>query len=99
MELTGIELIVNERKEQLEKHGYSLERDSIYDNQELIKFSGSIIYENIDLYPWNRTLFQHIKIKPRIEQLAIAGALIAAELDRLLLLEKSITSSSETPAL
>lgn len=85
---TGIELIAIERQEQIEKHGYTTENDRVYDNNQLSDFATAILQEDASWYPWNKTLWVHIKRKPKIEQLAIAGALIAAEIDRLLELEK-----------
>lgn len=80
---TGIELIAKEREEQLGKHNFDKEWDSLHVDGELLDFAVSIIEQDVDKYPWNPTLFVHIKRKDRIEQLSIAGALIAAEIDRL----------------
>lgn len=88
---TGIELIAKEREEQTNKHGYNTESDKQYDKGELLDFSISLITLNIDDYPFNQTLYRYYKQKPRKEQLAIAGALIAAELDRLNAIDDTTT--------
>jgi len=82
---TGIELIAQERAEQIEKHGWNLKHDANHNCNELIyaaayalepnKFNGS-------RFDWME--FQSkIDAKTDIERLKIAGALIAAEIDRL----------------
>lgn len=81
---TGIELIAIERQEQIEKHGH---QDCIWDNQELIQAAIATIEGDINKYPkWWRMhspFVEKISKKPIKERLIIAGALIAAELDRL----------------
>lgn len=88
---TGIELIAKEREEQINKHGYNTESDKQYDKEELLDFAISLITLNVNDYPFNPTLFVHLKRKTRKDQLAIAGALIAAELDRLTAIEATHT--------
>lgn len=80
---TGIQLIAEERNEQLEKHKYTTDWDSEHTKNELLDFAVSLIELDVNKYPWNPTLFVHLKRKGRIEQLAIVGALIAAEIDRI----------------
>jgi len=43
---TGAELIAIERREQIEKHGYTLEHDLEYDTGQLLAFAIAIITEN-----------------------------------------------------
>lgn len=87
MKKTGIELIAQERQEQIEKHGYTQDHDTQYTENELVDFATALLQNNIGYYPWNPTLWVHVKRKTRLDQLAIAGALIAAEIDRLNSLE------------
>jgi len=83
--LTGIELITAERQEQIEKHGYSLEHDREHDRAQLVAFAISILTESaLHLpYDWDKKYLYKILLKDRSEQLTIAGALIAAEIDRI----------------
>ncbi len=85
MKNTGIELIAQERKGVIEK-GYG-NFDSEYTKEELLDAANAIILQEARLWPWNETLFPHYMRKPRVEQLAIAGQFIAAEIDRLQALE------------
>lgn len=85
---TGIELIQEERTEQIEHHRFTPEQDKQYKNGELAV--AAICYAIHDhfgaddiiewLYPWSKATF---KPKDRIKNLQKAGALIAAEIDRL----------------
>lgn len=91
---TGIELIAEERKEQIEKHGFDHEKDSEdYVEQELVAAAQYALTLEREFYPANWEFWWHDKMMAkkerlsdmefRIEQLKIAGALIAAEIDRL----------------
>lgn len=83
---TGVYLIAVERQEQIEKHGFSVEQDKqYYSNNELIKGAlFCISTENFEWpYKWDGIFRKKILKKDRIDQLKIAGALIAAEIDRL----------------
>lgn len=89
---TGIELIATERKEQLEKHGRTIKSDvQTNTNNELIIAAGSLAYKNIDKFylsdlkpdGWDEKIWEKMCKKPYLERLIIAGALIAAEIDRL----------------
>lgn len=88
---TGIELITEERQRQIEKHGWTAEHDAEHSNNELSKAaivyaSDSQVRENsniIDwLWPWEREWWKPTP-ENRIRELQKAGALIAAEIDRL----------------
>lgn len=88
---TGIELIKKEREEQILKHGRTTEMD-IQENssyQLAIGASKLLAYpaecNNSQLPPngWDIDLYKKMREKPYRERLIIAGALIAAELDRL----------------
>jgi len=81
--MTGIELIAQERHEQIYKHGWPLEK---YLEGELIK--GALFAINPDVFEWPYYWLEHYRDKiinkpNRIERLKIAGAFIAAEIDRI----------------
>jgi hypothetical protein len=88
---TGIELIAIERKEQIEKHGRTIERD-VRENQAnqlplgALMLLSSDYEEGIDpaSYPdgWDKGICEKMLAKDYIDRLVIAGALIAAEIDR-----------------
>jgi hypothetical protein len=85
--MTGIELIATERQEQIDKHGWSLEHDAkFYEHQELLVAAQFCLAQpDSELWPagWDEHFKQKIKQKDRIGQLKVAGAFIAAEIDRL----------------
>ena len=93
---TGIELIAEERKEQIEKHGFDLGFDVNFNcGGELregalaaIGFSGAAILEK---FPdtWDDEMKMKIMIKSYRDRLIIAGALIAAEIDRIQAINKN----------
>lgn len=90
--MTGIELIAKERQEQIEKHKWTVDSDRKFNrNNQLVDASMSILCGCEAYRPkdWNSNLFDKIHNKPRIEKLAIAGALLAAEIDRINELELS----------
>lgn len=82
---TGIELIAEERKEQIEKHGWDIQSDSGYEKEELLKAALFCIDQKRFEWPFFWIMKYRTKIinKSRIDQLKVAGALIAAEIDRL----------------
>lgn len=90
---TGIELIAEERKEQIEKHGRTIQWDvDKNDNGQLTEGAAYILSQSFS-YPgpsdddcpsgWDPDLWLKMLGKPEKERLIIVGALIAAELDRL----------------
>ena len=91
---TGIERIVEERNRQLKKHGWSQEHDDEHTDDSLAMAAchyalpDKYVSVLIDLWPgsWN---FDYDKKghTTRIRDLEKAGALIAAEIDRLIRLE------------
>ena len=85
MKKTGIELIAEERQEQIEKHGWDLSHDASYSDEQLLKAALFCIDQKRFEWPWGWIGYFRNKVldKNRIEQLAVAGALIAAEIDRL----------------
>ena len=86
MKSTGIKLIKQERQEQLEKHSIPVGQDVDFNSQEqLLEGAMYCLSGNQGVYPekWQETTRYSIFKKSRVEQLAVAGALIAAEIDRL----------------
>jgi hypothetical protein len=93
--MTGIEMIAKERKEQVEKHGFNDVHDDKSFNRcgELKQAAAYLIAETgtnhkdilIADYPDNWHVGFKIKFarKTHIEKLVVAGALLAAEIDRL----------------
>lgn len=93
---TGIELISIERKEQIEKHGRTIESDVTINTQYQLadaacRMAWDPEAEGFDLMKeplftptgWNSEIWHRMLDKPYKERLIIAGALIAAELDRI----------------
>jgi len=88
--MNGIELIAKERKRQQTDEGITLLHDDQHQAGELVKAAAcyALVTQNIPiscghdtLWPWDRAWF---KPKGPLQDLVRAGALIAAELDRLL---------------
>lgn len=96
---TGVEMIADERQlKQIEKHGFTAEHHAMhpewYGNGQLIdaanmisaydeKELGNQVYRTICPLNWDLVWWQKLCDKPQIERLAIAGAFLAAEIDRL----------------
>lgn len=90
--MTGIELIAKERQEQFEKHGRTVDRDVLENgNYQLTIGAHKLLtspgrknsnYQSPPL-GWDLEIWEKMRTKPYKERLIIAGALIAAELDRL----------------
>jgi len=93
---TGINLIAQERKEQLEKHNRKIE-DDVYDNcnGELMQGALALLTTSIN-FPswWDEDNCVRMNNKPLKERIVIAGALLAAELDRLIMVEESAKQQS-----
>ena len=82
---TGIELISEERQDQIVKHGFTSKRDDSYTNLELQRAAVFAITGAREYYPedWDLEWKVRIQAKSEIGRLIVAGALIAAEIDRL----------------
>lgn len=93
---TGIELIAAERQKQIDKHGFTGYHHAChpewYDNFQLQYAATTLlmhefeeVVDTVDNLPdgWDQDWFDKLNAKQRKERLIIAGALIAAELDRL----------------
>jgi len=97
--MTGIELIAKERQEQIEKHGRTIERD-IEENKNFQLGNAAAVLatqqgvfsarKRLGMMPnnWDDGICLEMCSKGYRERLIIAGALIAAELDKILALEK-----------
>ena len=85
--MSGIELIAIERQEQIEKHGFTTDIDVVTnDDYELRVAAMRMIGDRNDYEPpvgWNKKIWAKMMAKEKKGKLIIAGALIAAEIDRL----------------
>lgn len=95
MKKTGIELIAEERAEQIEKHGRTTQYDVEQNNlQQLADAAMTLAQETIHEltpapYGWTVKIWSKMINKPYKERLIIAGALLAAEIDRLQLIAQT----------
>lgn len=87
--MTGIELIAKERQEQIEKHGYTTHIDANQNkDRELVMAAIALLQEHPSIIDFPKSwlvnsLTHKMRNKNYNERLVIAGALIAAELDRI----------------
>ena len=97
MEIKSIELIKNERIRQINEEGYSFEHDDKEDSHQLSDAAAvyachaSARHSLLHLWPWAKEYFKPDKdntIDGRIRELSKAGALVCAEIDRLVRLKK-----------
>lgn len=85
---TGVDLIQQEREEQFTKHKRTIDTDVLQNNRGQLGTAASLLAQPTRPHQhecplgWYPGLWQHMRIKPYFERLQIAGALIAAELDR-----------------
>jgi hypothetical protein len=99
MEKTGIELIVAERQEQIEKHNKTVEYDVKHNAGEQLSYAAeALITDDVHCewsapYGWHPETWNKMKVKPYKERLIMAGALIAAEIDRLQAVNKLVDHS------
>lgn len=83
----GISLIAGERQRQICDEGYTTEHDDRHDREELARAAGAYAVPT-QPWPWHSDGDRRKRHEgDRIRQLTIAGALIAAEIDRLLRLK------------
>ena len=86
----GIDLIAEERDEQIEKHGFSVVRDLQYHEGELVQAAKFCLMYNdsveLQQFNWpekmNAQARDVIMSKDSIDRTILAGAFMAAELDR-----------------
>ena len=89
--MNSLELIQQERKEQIEKHGRTLDHDIKYNaDKEMGKAASMLAVPEVPeffiTFPpkgWDKEVWKKMISKPYKQRLIIAGALILAELDRL----------------
>lgn len=96
--MTGIELIAKEREEQITKHGRTVDLDCKLNTEGQLSTAAGVLiaheseasadglwsaYRDIIPIGWDKGIFQAMFDKPYKDRLIIAGALIAAEIDRL----------------
>lgn len=83
MRMTGVDLISRERREQIEKHKWD---DKGHKNGELVQAALFALDPMKFDWPdgWNYDNMLKIKEKAFVNRLAIAGALLAAEYDRIM---------------
>lgn len=83
---TGIELIAQERQEQIKKHGRTVERD-FKENSAGDMINAAATLMNLEFYEfphqWDEVICDKMMSKSYKDRLVIAGAFIAAEIDRL----------------
>ncbi len=77
---SGIKLITEERRRQVESEGWSRAHDDSHGNGELVEAAVCYAVGNSDRWPWDKYWW---KPSGRVRDLVKAGALIAAEIDRL----------------
>lgn len=90
--MTGIELIAKEREEQINKHGYTVEKDiEVWGTSEGLIEAAIYLAEGIESPPtnFNEKVWKLLYNKSKKEQLIIAGAWIAAQIDIINELEKT----------
>ena len=96
----GILLIATERQKQISKHGFTGEHHANhpewYDNMQLSQAAVALLTPDLKPHDldteiptnWDPERFQSFINRERKERIIIAGALLAAELDRIEYLEK-----------
>ena len=92
---TGIELITDERQKQINKHGKDAKHDSLHNNFRQLNDAAIMLLdgyhsqdeENSEPFQWDPESWYELSTKDRKDRLIIAGALIAAEIDRIQLTE------------
>jgi len=82
--VNGAELIAAERRRQVEELGRTAEHDEQHDEGELADAAVAYVWGEASVWPWGETnRFDESGSADRIERLVKAGALLAAEIDRL----------------
>lgn len=100
-DITGVNLIAQERQKQIDKHGFTgkhhVDHPEWYDNDQLqiaattllMHELQEVVYVDENLPDgWDLEWFEDLNRRQHKERLIIAGALIAAELDRLKAMEE-----------
>ena len=89
---TGIEIITEERQRQIDVEGWDKDHDVLANNDEQLAEAAALYalpeirrtyeYDVNNLWPWDKKWWKPTP-DDRVRELAKAGALIAAEIDRL----------------
>jgi hypothetical protein len=79
--VTGAERIAAERQRQIDAEGYDAAHDDAHDNGDIAEAALAYLTCSAAYWPWEPSLF---KREGRVRDLEKSGALIAAEIDRLL---------------
>ena len=88
----GAQLIADERQKQIDKHGFTAQHHvnhpEWYENGQLKRAARSLLLNPLSIHVetpenWDEVWFKDLSNRTDKERLIIAGALIAAELDRL----------------
>ena len=97
----GADLIIAERNEQLQKHGYDATHDDALVNDELVDAAIALLTEDPVRWPegLDRKVFNNASEKDTVGRFAVAGAFMAAELDRLLRARAANGGVSPAPVL
>lgn len=92
---TGVLIIADERQKQIDKYGFtaqqSVSHPEWYDNYQLQLAAFTLLAhefeEQVEIQTpdgWDEDWVKKMNSNPRLERLTIAGALIAAEIDRII---------------
>lgn len=93
----GIELIASERQRQMEQEGWTAEHDDRHNDGALAHAAAVYASDRVDVedvWPWPD---EPPKVKDELSNLMRAGALIAAEIDRLYRVRVSSTYTHPGP--
>lgn len=90
--LSGALMIAAERQRQIEQEGWTPEHDDQHDDRELLYAAETYMFGDPDAWPWDEDSY---KPKDKITDLIRAGALIAAEIDRLIRQDQPMDSISK----
>jgi hypothetical protein len=106
--MTGVALIAEERRRQVQDEGWSPAHDDTHDDGELVDAAYCVLYEHAqgpgcvddDDEPdgWEQALALKMRHADPIRRLVVVGALVAAEIDRLRRREAQSPSASEAPS-
>lgn len=80
--INGIGLIASERQRQITKEGWTAGHDHTHDDGQLIEAANCYLNQTSYRWPWNMSWFKPTP-DDRVRELVKAGALIAAEIDRI----------------
>lgn len=88
--ITSLDLIAQERDEQITKHGFTPEHDDALDAGQLEEAAAALLTEDPIRWPaqLDQLIFHRASEKRTLNRLAVAAALIAAEMDRIIRADK-----------